>query len=701
MKLVSEKICFLTDTIAIKKDARKGTHTLTEAFTNKKDTEYVGISLTVFGDDKKLADPIQVIDVDLKNIVENQRDLAKANLFKSLEEHKELIIYGEFADGKGVKCGKTDGTVCSGAHIFCTVGNKKKVANLISNILEGYKTTGDVIDSAKGGLSKAGLMHTGLYILYQKDHKTEIGTIEDLQVAFDNTRLKGVPFPEWVEDTLTTSKDNLVNTNTAVGKHVRQVKYNFNSLREKAKEIYEILDRNRGTFDITTWFLACTSLGGDLKRIGRTYNEYLEILTNAGFDTENKEYTKQMRSAWDTADVLHNTIGNWYKSDKVMAANFNGFIAPEEEAVGFTLMEVSYKTQAHIEPFATIFNKSRETQNREKGAIDIPGLKIPANSIVSITGRGGIGKSSIAMLMAAELIRLGKKPLVINREDDSSIIEERFSACLTQKEKDAITWSEGKNNEECDTTPLYLNLFDSDNIEKFSDLFVVNPYEAIKQIKALGIDCIMIDPFMAMIPPDAEKDNGVAATFMRSVQRGCKDHEMVLFIITHSAKGDGTNVRGSSALIDSNRLSISVQLPIRIEHTESKKGGHLKSRRIKYYNNELGDWDITNITRVVVEKNNYGATHTSWNIARMSTGELIIMDDQEFRSIDVIAFEMANKAIDAEDTEKINPPPRKNNSSERMKATLTKLGEVENKEEKATKKEPKKDSKKQLQGSFE
>lgn len=667
---MSEKVCYLTKTLATTKEQRKGTYTLAEAFANKKGNEYVGISLTVFGENKTLADPIQVIDVDLKNIVSNQRDLAKADLFKTLTENKELIIYGEFADGKGAKCGKTDGTVCSGAHVFCEVGKKKAVAALISNTLESYTTTGDVIDSAKGGLSKSGLMHTGLYILYQNDHKDEIGTIEDLQQAFDKTQLKGVAFPSWAEDPLETIKDTVGSLNN---KHVRQVKYDFTALSNKFVEIGAILRKQK--LSITTWFLACTSLAGDLKRIDRTYEDYVDVLTGGGLDMGNKEYTKQMRSAWETADVLHNTIGNWYNSAEVMAVNFKGFVAPEEMPAGFTTIKVSYDTQEAIEPFATVFNKSRETQNEEAGATDIPGIEIPPNSIVSITGRGGIGKSSIAMLLAAELVRAGKKPLVINREDDPYIIEKRFSSCLTQDERTLIQLDTIKG--------MSLDIFDSDNIETFTQLFIGNPYEAIKQIKDIGIDCIMIDPFMAMLPPEAEKDNGVAATFMRNVQKGCYEHKMVVFIITHSAKGDGSNVRGSSALIDSNRLSLSVQLPFRLETKKDKE----RSRYIKFYNNELGDWDIESITRVVMEKNNYGATHLSWNVARMNTGELIVMDEDEFRAIDADAIDKVEAVIDAVDKDRPTPPPRKHNTSKLMKGEGGQIGDAnKNKEKEAPKK---------------
>jgi replicative DNA helicase len=213
-------------------------------------------------------------------------------------------------------------------------------------------------------------------------------------------------------------------------------------------------------------------------------------------------------------------------------------------------------------------------------------LPIPEQAITLLSGRGGVGKSFLAIQIALRLSEQGKKVLMWLSEDPVGITKHRIN-----KIKNGIPEA-GNNSTNIYTitkTPMHIN---STNSKKYEELFK-------------GFDLVILDPFIAFYGEN-ENSNTEARVFMNLLNNMATNNNQSYFIIHHSTKGSKeqeSTTRGAGGITDATRLAYEIKTTKNTMEREIKivkDNWGIK----KYFNNK--ESKTIKILPPVIERTHYG-----------------------------------------------------------------------------------------------
>ncbi len=180
---------------------------------------------------------------------------------------------------------------------------------------------------------------------------------------------------------------------------------------------------------------------------------------------------------------------------------------------------------------------------------------IPINTTCMISSKGGVGKTNLSLFIASKYL---------NRHDGN------VALWLTEDEEGNIRHRVNKLLEH--------NIIDEFN-EHRTELIINTPIQFVKmENRQLIVDevsflefklfCIekdirllVLDPLLAFYGGE-ENNNSQARTFMQPFINWCKELDITIILIHHSAKGDISSTRGAGAFVDAVRSAYVLSMPL-------------------------------------------------------------------------------------------------------------------------------------------
>ena len=205
-------------------------------------------------------------------------------------------------------------------------------------------------------------------------------------------------------------------------------------------------------------------------------------------------------------------------------------------------------------------------------------LPIPIKTLSILIGRGGVGKSMIALQMAIHYIKENKKNVFLWLSEDSLKESKKRTSNICKYLK-------------IDENEISKHLFISNSkpieiLNKINGNIFINKefIEVKKQLK--DFELIILDPLKSFALNLEENSNSEMDKLMKTITFWCKDEDKTLMIIHHSSKLGGS--RGASSITDACRLAYEV-LPTNIDNIKNIKiikdnfniTGFLKTSQIK------------------------------------------------------------------------------------------------------------------------
>ncbi|MBU1668510.1 helicase RepA family protein [bacterium] len=184
-------------------------------------------------------------------------------------------------------------------------------------------------------------------------------------------------------------------------------------------------------------------------------------------------------------------------------------------------------------------------------------LPMPKNTITMISAKGGVGKTNLALYIAAEFIthHTGNVGMWLT-EDEEGNIKHRINTLKSNfiiKDFDEYRAEIIVNNPEHFAKIIGREFLQDEEIINDMKLFCIEN----------DIRLLVLDPLLAFFGGN-ENDNGQARTFMQPFINWCKEIDINIIFIHHASKGEITNTRGAGAFNDAVRCAYTVSFPHRI-----------------------------------------------------------------------------------------------------------------------------------------
>lgn len=183
---------------------------------------------------------------------------------------------------------------------------------------------------------------------------------------------------------------------------------------------------------------------------------------------------------------------------------------------------------------------------------------IPKNTTCMISSRGGVGKTNLALYLTSKYItnHSGNVGLWLT-EDEEGNIRHRVNKLL-----------EHNIFEEFNEDRVNLILNSPIHFSKIDNRSLVIDEASILQLKLYCIEkdirLLILDPLLAFFGAE-ENNNSHARAFMQQFINWCKEIDITIVLIHHSAKGDVSSTRGAGAFIDAVRSAYVLSMPLREE----------------------------------------------------------------------------------------------------------------------------------------